>query len=68
MRLTIPAIAISAATFAATFAFAPAVADAINQFTLESPAVEASTPAAPARPCTTPVARIVDALSSKICP
>jgi len=64
MRLTIPTIAITTASFAATLAFAPAIAQVADQFvfsqsqTVKTAEVELSCP---------PVAKILAALSGKEC-
>lgn len=73
MRLTIPTIAIAAATFAATLALAPALADAAQKFdlsqflTLTAPdkapvAVAKQTPN-----CASALGALVDALGKKHC-
>jgi hypothetical protein len=68
MQLTIPTIAISAATFAATLTFAPVIAGVVEQFSVEQAPVAAavSAPASLADRCP-PVAKIVAALSGKEC-
>jgi len=64
MRLTIPTIAITTASFAATLAFAPAIAQVAEQFafrqsqTVKTAEVELSCPT---------VAKILAALSGKEC-
>ena len=66
MQLTIPTFA--AATFALTFAFAPAIANVATHFGTDQPqTVQASSPAKPASACWSPVARIVTALGHKVC-
>jgi hypothetical protein len=66
MQLTIPTIAIAAATFAATLAFAPVITGAIQQFSLEqAPAVPVG--AAAKDVACPPVAKIVAALGNKEC-
>ena len=67
MRLTIPAIAITAASFAATLAFAPALASDAEQFVRDqSDTVTINLPAEEALKCP-PVAQIVAALRGEVC-
>jgi len=67
MRFTIPAIAITAATFAATLAFAPALASVAEQFVRDqSETVTINLPAKEALRCP-PVAQIVAALRGEAC-
>jgi len=67
MRLTIPAIAITAASFAATLAFAPALASVAEQFVRDqSETVTIHLPAKEALACP-PVAQILAALRGEDC-
>jgi hypothetical protein len=66
MQLTIPTFA--AATFALTFAFAPAIANVASHFGSDrTPAPEVSAPVKQGTPCQTPVAKVIAALSHKNC-
>jgi hypothetical protein len=71
MKLTISAIAIASAVFAGTFVFAPAVAEVGQRLSFD-PFLNTQ-PSAPVTvatqepTCSTPVAMIVDALSTKDC-
>jgi hypothetical protein len=73
MRLTIPTIAIAAATFAATLAFAPAIADAarnLNFAQFLTPTAPEKAPVAVARQkpnCSNAFGALVDALGDKDC-
>ena len=73
MRLTYPTIAIAAATFAATLALAPAIADAAQRLNLEqfltlTAPEKAPVAAAKKEPnCRTPLGVLVDALGDKEC-
>ena len=64
---TIPTIAIAAATFAATFTFAPVIAGVVEQLSFEQAAVvQVSAPAKEDLVCP-PVAKIVAALRGEDC-
>ena len=73
MRLTYPTIAIAAATFAATLALAPAIADAaqrlhLEQFlTLTAPEKAPVATATQEPNCWSPLGVLVDALGDKDC-
>ena len=73
MRLTLPTIAIAAATFAATLALAPAIADAaqnlnLGQFLTLTAPEKAPVAVAMKQPnCSTPLGVLVDALGDKDC-
>jgi hypothetical protein len=72
MRLTYPTIAIAAATFAATLAFAPAIADAAQALDLSqfwtAPTNEAPAPITKHVPnCTNTWSVVADALGEKEC-
>jgi len=67
MRLTIPTIAITAASFAGTLTFAPAIASVTEQFVRgQSETVKISLPAKEALRCP-PVAKILAALRGEEC-
>lgn len=67
MRLTIPTIAIAAASFAATLAFAPAIASVAEQFARDqSETVSENLPAKEVLGCP-PVAKILAALRGSEC-
>jgi hypothetical protein len=67
MRLTIPTIAITTASFAATLAFAPAIAQVAEQFVFsQSQTVKISMPANEELRCP-PVAKILAALRGTEC-
>ena len=73
MRLSYPTIAIAAATFAATLALGPAIADAaqhlnLEQFLMLTAPEEAPVAIAQQEPnCATPLGVLVDALGNKDC-
>ena len=73
MRLTFPTIAVAAATFAATLAFAPVLANAVGHLDLDlsqflTAPKEAPVAVAPQAPnCASPMGVLVDALGSKDC-
>ena len=74
MRLTPPAIAIAAATFAATLALAPALADVnvsryldLKQFLTAPEKAPAATPTTQVPNCRSALGVIVDALRDKDC-
>ena len=74
MRVTYPAIAIAAATFAATLAFAPALAQVAQNIDLNfgqflaAPEQQAPVATAKQEPnCKSPMGRLVDALGEKDC-
>jgi len=73
MRLSYPTIAIAAATFAATLARAPAIADAAQNLNLEQflslTAPDKAPVATVAQPpnCRSPLGALVDALGDKDC-
>jgi hypothetical protein len=72
MRLTYPAIAVAAATFAATLALAPALANVAQQLDLNqfwmAPADDAPVVTQKATPnCVSPFGKLVDALGNKDC-
>lgn len=72
MRLTVSTFFIAAVAFAGTFVLAPAIADVGQRFSLDRLFVTAPDSApvelAKAGPdCSTPVAKIVDALGAKEC-
>jgi len=73
MQLSYPTIAIAAATFAATLALAPAIADAaqnlnLGQFlTLTAPEQAPVATAAQQPNCQSPLGVLVDALGDKDC-
>ncbi len=67
MRLTIPTIAIMTASFAATLAFAPAIASVAEQFVRDqSQTVKISLPAKQELKCA-PLAKILAALRGTEC-
>ena len=73
MRLTYPTIAVAAATFAATLAFAPVLANVVGHLDLDLGQILTAPEKAPVataaqRPnCRTPFGMLVDALGDKDC-
>jgi hypothetical protein len=68
MRHTISTLAIAAVTFAATFAFAPAIANVMHHFAQDQSRTAAvSSPAKQNGECRSPIAQIVAALGQKDC-
>jgi hypothetical protein len=73
MRLTYPTIAIAAATFAATLAFAPTLANAVQHLDLDLGQFLAAPEKAPVATatkepnCRSPLGMLVDALGDKDC-